>query len=119
METSLVSSLDVAHSVVNAVESKKGSDILVLDLRSVSVIADFFVIVTGDNERQIKAIADHIFEDLKEQGKSPYRKEGSAASGWVIVDYSDVVVHIFAPQERTYYQLERLWSEANVVMRMA
>lgn len=119
METSLVASLDVAHSIVDAVERKKGSDILVLDLRSISVIADFFVIATGDNERQIKAIADQIFEDLKEQGKSPYRKEGSPASGWVIVDYADVVVHIFSPQERAYYQLERLWSEGKVVMRMA
>jgi ribosome-associated protein len=84
------------------------------------VIADYFVICSGSSDRQIKAIADGITETLaKEEKTRPIHVEGTFASGWVLIDYGNVVVHIFSPQERDFYRLEKLWSEAVPVLRIA
>ena len=90
-----------------------------LDIRRVSLLADYFVICSGDSERQLGAIVDEILEKVKEEaGSIPLSVEGVPSSGWVLVDYGSVIVHIFAPSLREYYSLEKLWSEATMVVRM-
>ena len=89
-----------------------------LDLRSISLLADYFVICSGESERQLKAIVDEITEQMKEEDVRPLNIEGDSSSGWVLVDYGGVIVHVFAPAVRGYYQLEKLWSDALVVVRM-
>jgi ribosome-associated protein len=102
-------------TAVRAVDSRKGSDIRVLDLREVTSFADFFVIATGSNPRQIQAIAEEVRKRLKERGERPINVEGLNNAEWVLADYGDFIVHIFAPQSRQYYDLERLWRHAKDV----
>ncbi len=82
-------------------------------------MADYFVITTGTTERQLNALIDALVEGLHDEGVQPLRIEGSPESGWVLVDYGDVIVHLFAPERRSYYRLEQLWSGARVVVRIA
>jgi ribosome-associated protein len=96
-------------TAVRAADSRKASDIRVLDLREVTSFADFFVIVTGSNSRQIQAIAEEVQKRLRERGERPISVEGLNNAEWVLADYGDFIVHIFAPQARQYYDLERLW----------
>jgi len=106
----------IARLAVEVASDKKATDIVLLDIRGVSSIADYFVICTAANPRQIRAIASAIDEKLSEQGSPAFRHEGAADTGWVLLDYSDVIVHIFGPKEREYYRLERLWSTAKTVV---
>jgi ribosome-associated protein len=90
-----------------------------LDIRRVSLLADYFVICSGDSERQVRAIVDEILEKVKKETRIvPLNVEGDPSSGWVLVDYGGVIVHIFAPSLREYYSLEKLWSEATMVVRV-
>ena len=100
---------------VDAAESKKASDIKVLDLSEVSSFTDRFVICTGGNPRQIQAIADEVGMRLKDIGRLPSSLEGYQQADWVLCDYGDFLVHIFSEKARTYYDLERLWRAAKVV----
>jgi ribosome-associated protein len=102
-------------TAVRAVDSRKGSDIRVLDLREVTSFADFFVIATGSNPRQIQAIAEEVQKRLRERGERPISVEGLNNAEWVLADYGDFIVHIFSPQSRQYYDLERLWRHAKDV----
>jgi ribosome-associated protein len=101
---------------VDIAADKKASDVILLDVRDVTTIAEYFVICSGNNVRQIRAIADAIDEQLEKQGATLLHREGEAETGWVLLDFGDVIVHIFAPKEREYYRLERLWSEAKTVV---
>ena len=85
---------------------------VLLNVRDLTVIADYFVICTGMNPRQIAAIADAVDEELGKAGEEVYHREGSANTGWVLYDFGDVILHVFGPMEREYYQLENLWSAA-------
>jgi ribosome-associated protein len=96
-------------TAVRAAESKKAQDIKVLDLREVTGISDFFVICTGSNSRQNQAISDEIYMAMKSRGEIPANVEGYTNAEWVLVDYGDVLVHIFLDKTRKYYDLERLW----------
>jgi ribosome-associated protein len=89
-----------------------------LDIHSLTTIADFFVICSAGSERQIGAITDALLETLDKDGVSPLHSEGIGESGWVLMDYNDVIVHIFTPAERSYYSLEKLWGAAPVVLRV-
>lgn len=93
---------------------------MLLDLRPEAIIADFFVICTGNSERQLKALADNIREAVKERyQKLPYSSQGTAESGWIVLDYADVVVHLFLEEKRHYYDLEGLWrAEANILLKI-
>lgn len=88
-----------------------------MDLRPDAIIADFFVLCTGNSDRQLKALIDYVREGVKTRyNRLPYSIEGTSESGWVIVDYGDVVVHMFMEEKRNYYDLEGLWHEANVLL---
>ena len=103
--------------IVDVVEEHKGEDIVLLDLGPDTIIADYFVICTGTGDRQLRALMSYIRDSVKEKtGRLPYAVEGEPASGWMLVDYGDVVVHIFMEDERDYYDLEGFWKEANVLL---
>ena len=116
MERVLLDSAQLAKIAVDTASDKKASDILLLDIREITTIADYFVICSGNNARQIQAIADTIDEVLGKQGASLLYREGVAETGWVLLDFGDIIVHVFGVQEREYYRLERLWSEAKTVV---
>ncbi|HEY8870742.1 MAG TPA: ribosome silencing factor [Candidatus Limnocylindrales bacterium] len=112
------SSLEVARRVVELAEDKKAADIVLLDLSKLTTIADYFVICSGGSERQLDAISDGIVEGLSASGERPIGREGQAASHWVLIDFGAVVVHVFTPPERDFYQLEKHWSEARTILRV-
>ena len=116
MEDVLLESLQLAKAAVDIASDKKASDVLLLDIRDISTIADYFVICNGNNSRQIQAIAESLQEELKKQGAQLLYREGVADTGWILLDFGDVMIHIFGPKEREYYRLERLWSEAKTVV---
>lgn len=98
-------------------EEHKAENIVLLDLRPDTIIADFFVLATGNSERQIRALKEYVRQDLKENiDKTPFAIEGPAESGWVLMDYGDVVVHLMSEEQRTYYDLEGLWSNVAQVL---
>lgn len=111
--------LELARAIVELTTQVMASDIHLLDISALTVIADHFVIVTGDSERQLQAIADHTVEQLRdEHGIRPLAVEGVPASGWLLVDYGSVILHIFTPQQRAYYRLEELWSSGRTIVRL-
>jgi ribosome-associated protein len=113
-----LSPLDLARRVVELAEDKKAADIVLLDLTGLTTVADHFVICSGGSERQLAAIADGIVEGLREQKVRPIGREGTPASHWVLIDFGSVVVHVFTPPEREFYQLERHWAEAKTILRV-
>jgi ribosome-associated protein len=100
---------------VGAAEDKQAIDLLVLDLRKAAGFTDYFLICSGQNPRQIRAIADAVIETLSTHGSKPAHVEGYERSEWVLLDYFDFIVHIFAPETRLFYGLERLWGNAERV----
>ena len=105
-------SAELAERIAAIASDKKAIDIRVIDLRGIVSYTDFFVICSGNTERQAKAIHDGIYEELKREGALPRRIEGERGASWILLDYWDVVVHIFTPDAREYYRLENLWGEA-------
>jgi ribosome-associated protein len=103
---------DVAIACARIAHDLKAEDILILDLRTLTQITDYFVLATGASERQLKAIADKLQSDLKQQHVGKLGIEGDPVSGWVLLDYCDVVVHLFGPEARAFYELEMLWGDA-------
>jgi ribosome-associated protein len=109
----------LARRIVDIASDKQAADIVLLDLRPITEIADYFVICSGGSERQLQAIQRDITDALRNEDRiRPTHVEGSPDSGWVLMDYSDVVVHIFSPSQREYYNLEELWSAAHPVVRI-
>jgi len=108
----------LARKIVEAVTDKKGFDVVVLDIRPVSLLADYFVIASSATERQTKAILEEVVSTMEELGSPPLHIEGEPNSGWVLIDHGDVIVHLFTPEMRQYYQLEELWSDAKLVVKI-
>lgn len=104
----------LAYKIADLALDKKAKQIIVMDLNGITAIADFFVLMSGDSDTQIKAIADHIVRELKGQEIRVYHKEGYNSLRWVLLDYVDVVVHVFKPETREFYGLERLWGDAKI-----
>jgi ribosome-associated protein len=108
-----IDSAALADRIASIASDRKAIDIRVLDLRGVVSYTDFFVVCSGNTERQTKAIHDAIYQDLKDDGRLlPRRVEGEREARWILLDYLDCVVHIFTPEARDYYRLEQLWGEA-------
>ena len=104
--------------MVEIAGDKQAQDIILLDVRGVVGFSDYFVILSGETSRQMDAIYDEIVRLLKKEGVLPLHYEGSVASGWLLIDYGDIIVHIFSPLEREYYRLDELWGEASTVVRI-
>ena len=114
----LLEAIEVARKAGVAASDKQARDIVLLDTRGVCSFADYFVICSGDSERQIKTIYEEIEHILKKEGISPHHHEGTIDSGWLLLDFGEVIIHIFASVEREYYKLDKLWSRANTVVRI-
>lgn len=108
-------SKDILKVVVEAADSKKADDIVALDVQKISYVADYFVIMQADSERQVKAIADIIEEKATENGIVIKQVEGKNSGNWILIDLADVIVHVFKTETRRFYNLEKLWSEASIV----
>jgi ribosome-associated protein len=97
---------------LQAANDKKAVELVVLDLREIATFTDYFVIVSGNNERQVQAISDEVFEKLKKAGTAAARVEGYKSAEWILLDYGDFIVHVFSDKARKFYELERLWRES-------
>lgn len=102
--------------IVNACEETKGMDIKVLDIKGLTPIADYFVIVSGGSTVQVKAIADEVEEAMDKEGCPISRKEGYTAGRWILLDYGDIIVHIFHREDREFYNIERLWADSKEIV---
>ena len=112
--TKLTRSSKIIKSIIQAIQDKKGEQIVSLDLRKIpEAVADFFIICEASNNNQLRAIADNIEKEVKEKcDDTPYKHEGRQAEQWILIDYVNVVVHIMLPEPRKFYNLEELWSDA-------
>ena len=111
----MMESKTMALTIAKALDAKKGGDIRVLKTADVTTLADYFVLCTGTSTTQIKALADECERVMTEAGEEPHHVEGHRGGSWVLLDYSSVVVHIFSDEARKFYDLERLWSDAEDV----
>ncbi len=115
----MTDTLELARHIVEVISDKKGENVVLLDIRDVSILADYFIIASATSERQAQAVVEAVYEETKKAlNARPLHTEGEPASGWVLMDYGGVVVHLFAPEVRAYYDLEELWKEGRVVVRM-
>lgn len=103
---------------MDALEDKKGEDIVLLDIREIAIFADYFVICSGTSDRMLHALADGAEGRVLEQFKVRARIEGSPNDGWLLVDFGDVVLHLFSPERREYYNLEELWAKAKTLLHL-
>lgn len=104
----------LAGSICALASEKKANNILIMDLKKINYVTDYFVIASGDSYVQVKAIADHIEEKLKENNVYAFHREADIGYNWILLDYSDVVVHVFEQATRKFYSLERLWGDAKI-----
>lgn len=109
---------DLAHRIVDLASDKKGVDIVMLRTTEVTSMADYFVICSSRSERQVQALAGAIVDELRDDGIKPFGVEGRPSARWVLIDYGSVIVHVFAAEEREFYGLECLWSNAAQVVRL-
>jgi ribosome-associated protein len=109
---------ELSRLIVQAIADKQGEDILVLDLRPVSLLSDYFVICSAGSQRQMRAISDEIRTQCDSVEKRPLHVDGKTDSGWMLMDYGSIIVHLFTPEVRAFYDLEQLWNQAPVVVRM-
>lgn len=111
----MLTAKDKAHKIVSVLDLKKGIDIVTLDVRGISSVTDYYIIASGTSIRHANALAKYVRDDLSELGVKIHHKEGQRGSSWVLLDYLNVVVHIFDQSSRTYYDLERVWQDAKKV----
>ena len=106
---------ELAQLACKAIDDKKGKDIKVIDIHEVSVIADYFVIASASNQNQVQAIVDNVEEQLGRAGFEAKQVEGTRNSSWVLMDYGDMIVHVFDEENRLFYELERIWRDGKVL----
>jgi len=105
----------MAKLAYQALEEKKGEDIQVIEIRDISSIADYFIIANGTNSLQVDALVDNVQETLGKNGFHPQRIEGVRSASWILMDYGDVVVHVFSKEDRLFYNLERIWRDGKTI----
>ena len=105
----------MAKIVYEALDEKKGYDIKLIDISEITMIADYFVIASGSNTNQVQAMADSVREALGRAGHEPRQVEGYGSANWILMDYNDIIVHIFSDESRTFYDLERIWRDGKEV----
>ena len=108
--------LIIVKEIIKALDEKKSEDIKTLDISNVSVMADYFIIASGNNRNQLQAIADNVSEKLHKIGADLKQIEGYDSANWILMDYGDVIVHIFDKENRLFYDLERIWSDGKEVI---
>jgi len=113
-----LNTLELAHTIVEALEDKKGENIVLLDLQNIAMFTDYFVICTGTSDRMLDALADAVIEKIRDVTSLKGRPQGQSASGWVVIDFGSVIVHCFAPETRDFYKLEELWKEGKILLRL-
>ena len=106
-----VRSTELARLAISALEDKKAEDVRVIDIEEVSVLADYFIIATGNNRTQVQAMADEVEMRLGKAGAAPRQIEGYQAANWILLDFGDVIIHLFDAQNRLFYDLERIWRD--------
>ena len=105
----------MARIAVQALEDKKAEDLTILDISGVSVIADYFIIASGNNRNQVQAMADNAEEALGRAGYEPKQIEGYQSANWILMDYKDIILHIFSEEDRSFYDLERIWRDGKQI----
>lgn len=108
-------SKEMVKIAIKALEDKKGEDIRIIDIHKVSVIADYFIIASGSNANQVQALADNVQEALYKAGFEQSQVEGYQTANWILMDYHDVIVHVFSKEDRLFYDLERIWRDGQLV----
>ncbi len=106
---------ELAKLIVNALEDKKAEDIKIIDITKVSVIADYFILASGNNRNQVQALADNVEECCGRAGYPMRQMEGYDSANWILMDYTDVIVHVFSKEDRLFYDLERIWSDGKLI----
>ncbi len=114
----LLESAELAQRIADLLSDRQAEDIVLMDIGKVSSFTDYFVVATATNPRQLGALVDALQRDLRDEGRRPIRTEGAPDSGWVLIDFGDAVVHLFAPEERAYYNLEELWAQGVSVVHI-
>ncbi len=110
--------IDIARTVMSISSDLQASNIVVLDVRTISYFTNYFVLMTADSRRQIQALANNIEGSLAKTGVKPHHSEGTADSGWILIDYGDVMVHVFDHDNREFYNIENLWDSSVVLFRI-
>lgn len=105
----------MATIAVEALQDKKAIDLKVIDIKDVSVMADYFIIVSGSNKNQVQALADNAEEMLGKAGYNPRQVEGYRSANWILMDYQDIIIHIFSEEDRLFYDLERIWRDGKTI----
>jgi ribosome-associated protein len=117
-EGQALESLVKARRAVELAVDKQATDIALLDIRHLSALADYFVLCSASSERQIRAVFESVDETLGKEGVRLLRRDGSPESGWVLLDFGDLIVHVFSPEQRAYYRLDQLWKDATPIIRI-
>ena len=108
-------SKEMARIAYNALSDKKGEDIKIIDITGISVLADYFIIANGTSDSQVNALVDNVEEELHKAGFSLKQREGQASGSWVLMDFGDIIVHVFDRENRLFYDLERIWKDGRTI----
>lgn len=109
------SSKEMARLAFHAMEEKKARDIRIIDISKISVLADYFLIASGSNKNQVQAMVDNIQEELHKAGHVPKQIEGYNTANWILLDYGDIIIHVFDEENRLFYDLERIWRDGSLI----
>lgn len=105
----------IINLIPELLQAKKAKDIMVMDVKKITTMTDFFVICTSESNPQTKALREYTYKELRKLGYRPLNMEGSEDSGWIVLDYFNIIIHIFSKEQREYYQIERLWGDAKIM----
>lgn len=114
----ILNTVEITRTIIDALEDRKGENIVLLDIHEIASFTDYFIICNGTSDRMLDSLAEGVMRKVREVHQIHGRVEGAPSGGWVIVDVGDVVVHLFSPDQREYYQLEQLWSKGKVLVHL-